>query len=213
MANEFEIRDRTRHVRARDFDKADRVGDLIIAAKSFEVFDLFKLAFGTIPFESVNIPEQDSISKSGAPLIEATKFGTYHFCPVQLKENESDAGFTLQNSFISIQGRKRIVETELIGQDGNVKEEIGMDDYEITIRGVIINKEERFPEKDMENFVKWWKLRKSLIMVNAVADLFLDPADKIVIYDINWPDMRGIDYAQAYEFRAKSDKPFNLIIE
>lgn len=215
MARDYNIRQRTYDYRASDFDKANRVGGVVQSARAFEVFDVLQLAFGYngLPFPNVEaMSTPKDVSATGAPLRKRTSQGTWHFCPVIFKENETDDGIILPNSFVSITARKRVVKTAMTGHDGTVKEHIGIEDYNITIRGVILDKDNAFPEEGIEMIAGWWKQNKAIYMVNALTDYYLGDDDRIVIEGHNMPGMQGKSHAQAYEYRCISDRNYELTI-
>lgn len=131
------------------------------------------------------------------------------FMPVKI------GGLLLPNEpTILITAQKNIVETALAGsaRRGTVKELISVEDYQITIRGIALTEE-------MEK-----KLQYPEDMVKKINDLFNNPVSleiecaltnllgiyRVVIKSVAFPEMVGVQHAQAYELQCVSDEDFDL---
>lgn len=183
----------------------------------------FKPQFDTVPY-----PKQLS-SKNGTPYYGTDAFGREYFMPVKftytldtvLPDGTVTTGpvqkYDLPWPIISISSRKKIVETELTERRGTVKELINIQDYEITIRGFLINGiESDYPEDDVDKLREMHEQLSSISMSCALTDLFLlrndrSGSDKVVIRELDFPELPGVQNIQPYVMRLVSDEEFNLI--
>lgn len=179
----------------------------------FDISSLFEIAFNyrAIPYPAgsltIGFNYADKYSSLGSALEGKTEFGTPYFLPVKL------GGIELPYPLISIQARKRIIETPLVGRRGTVKELINIEDYVISIKGIAIEKDSRFPEFSIQQLKDLYEKNTSLALQCALTDIFLQMDDSIVIRSLDLPDMKGVEHAQAYAMSLVSDSAFDLIIK
>lgn len=142
-------------------------------------------------------------------------YGTSHllgrnlFFSLVLKHNGVPYPFP-NEPLISLTLVKTIVETPTVGKyrKGTVKEYINTEDYQITIRGVCINKEKAFYP------VAQVALLNRMFAINEALDVFANPflalfgIEKMVLKDIHFDEMMGKPYLQSYTITAVSDQPF-----
>lgn len=133
--------------------------------------------------------------------------GKAYFMPIRL------GGVLLPNEpTIVITGRKNILETPLVGstRKGTVKELISVEDYDITIRGVAINLKSNlvYPEDEVKRLHDLFNRNEALEIECALTNLF--GIYRVVIKQVAFPEMRGLQHAQAYEFQCVSDEDFIL---
>lgn len=131
------------------------------------------------------------------------------FMPVQIGE------LLLPNEpTVFISGRKEIVKTRLAGskRKGSVKELIGVDDYVITIRGIAIthNSTTVYPEATVKGIIDLYNQNASLEIRSAITNLL--GIYRVVIESIDFPEMIGVQHAQAYQLKCVSDEEFVLEI-
>lgn len=132
------------------------------------------------------------------------------FMPVRI------GGVLLPNEpTIYLTKRKRIVETTLVGsvRRGTVKELITSDDWEITIRGIAVNSQSTlfYPEDAVASINELDRREEALEVECALLSLL--GVFRVVIHQVTFPEMVGIQHAQAYELRCISDEDFILEIE
>lgn len=111
---------------------------------------------------------------------------------------------------ISLTQSKLIVKTPIDGNDGTFKELYSNGDYQITIRGVIVNHDdpENYPEDLVRQLRTVLEVKKHVKITNALTTLF--NVTHVAIEDVAWPDVVGQIGAQYYEIRCSSDKEFAL---
>jgi hypothetical protein len=116
---------------------------------------------------------------------------------------------------VAISGRKRIVETTVVGstKKGSVKELIGTEDYQLTIRGIAITPKDfyAYPEDQVRELKKLYERNTSLEITSALTSLL--GIYRVVITSIEFPEMIGIQHAQAYQITCISDEDFILEID
>jgi hypothetical protein len=132
------------------------------------------------------------------------------FMPIRL------GGVLLPNEpTIRITGQKTIVETALAGSTrrGTVKELISVDDYQVLIRGIAINYSSKliYPEDQVKALHDLYLKNESLLIECALTNLL--GIYRLVIKSVDFPEMVGVQHAQAYEFTCISDEDFDLEIQ
>lgn len=115
---------------------------------------------------------------------------------------------------IELRGGKNIIETQLNRGDRvqNVLEEINLNNYEIRIRGVILNEEEfdLYPEADVRRLREICEKPGSVSITNGILNLF--NINQVAIRDFDFFEVMGYAGAQAYELVLLSDTDFELEI-
>jgi hypothetical protein len=175
-------------------------------AASFDIKKIFRESWGYQPpvFDVVLQPEQ---STTQANYFAKGLFGRPYFMPVQLGAVE------LPNPVIRITNRKTIVETALVGRPGTVKELIGQEDYKINIKGIIIMENNNYPEDEIKKIHKLYQEDKALTINSALTNILLGEDSTVVITDLSWPEMAGVQNVKTYEMNLISDIPFDLILK
>ncbi|WP_312399487.1 DUF6046 domain-containing protein [Chryseobacterium sp.] len=103
---------------------------------------------------------------------------------------------------------KKIVETDVMGRDGSVEELISMDDWQLTIRGLIINYESTdYPEEQVKELQKVCELKTSLLEVCGTFLTMLD-IKYFSIHRLVLNPSLGYSNIQSFEIEAKSKIPF-----
>jgi hypothetical protein len=106
---------------------------------------------------------------------------------------------------------KNLVITEMTNYEGTVKESMGMNDWDITIRGVIIGENENsYPIAEIQNLRKISETRESVEVISEYLNLF--DVFYIAIRSIRFPVFEGAPHIQPYEIQALSDKIVELVV-
>lgn len=119
-------------------------------------------------------------------------------------------GITLDTMLITVAQQKRIVITEIQGRDGSVKEYIGMGDYQVTINGMIIGDNGRYPSQEVAALKEICKAPVSLQVVSRYLqnlDIF-----NLVVQDFTFDQAPGGYSQQLFSILCLSDAPVELII-
>jgi hypothetical protein len=212
-----------------------------MAEITFSLADIFERTFGykTSAFEPEFSEVQGNRSPGrkeqgalGSPYYSTDAFGKEYYMPVTIKypdsgkasqQNGSDGvgsgvlkKWDLPYPVISLSSRKNIVETTLTERRGTVKELINIEDYEITIRGFIIAKENEFPESEVTTLRNIYEQNVALSIQSPLTDIFLlrpdrSGNDQVVIKELKFHEVSGVKNVRPYELRMVSDEPFNLV--
>ncbi len=107
---------------------------------------------------------------------------------------------------------KQIVKTKIQGVNGSVKEYISQDDYEITLRGALVDESgQRYPEEQVLQLVEYAEVPESVrIYSRFLNDNF--NIQYLAIESVNFPQVEGTENVQLFEIKAVSDDPIELTI-
>lgn len=111
---------------------------------------------------------------------------------------------------ITVSQSKRIIITDIQGRDGSVKEYIGMDDYQVTINGILTGGNGRYPIEDVSILKEICKAPISLQVISRHLqnlDIF-----NIVIKDFVFDQEPGGYSQQVFSLFCLSDIPVELLI-
>lgn len=148
-------------------------------------------------------------SELGATLRKKDASGRWYFMPVVIEHKGKE--YELPIAAVRITGKKKIVETDMVGRKGSVKELISIEDYEITVSGVIMDKD--FPEAGIAQLNELYNINESVGLKCALTDIFMEEDDKVVIKSIDFSEMKGTEHAQLYSMSLVTDRNFELIID
>ena len=152
-------------------------------------------------------------SQQGVSIRTNNENGVEIFMPVWLSKLDREAmQYLLPNTMMSITSKKNIVTTTLVNRDGTVKEEISMGDWEINIRGVLVGREDFYPDGEKQILVDWYKEKATFNIQNARTAICLSENEKVVITELRFPEIRGYENTQPYELKLLSDVEFSLFI-
>ncbi|AYD48200.1 DUF6046 domain-containing protein [Arachidicoccus soli] len=98
----------------------------------------------------------------------------------------------LYYSVVRVTGRKQIIKTPVNARQGTVKEGYNIDDYNITIRGFLIDKKNYgFPELQIIALRRLFELNQAVALDNAMTNLFTDTVDNMAIESLDFPEVEG----------------------
>lgn len=145
-----------------------------------------------VPYE----PDPQATSMLGTPI----------FMPLEID------GYQLPNEpLISVTGSKYVVKTVVQGIKGTVKEEISTGDYNINIKGVIVNEQsDEFPSDEVRQIRALFEKPGALPVKSAFLSLF--GIDRIVLLQPTFHGVEGHQSQQSYQIMAISDRPLELIM-
>jgi hypothetical protein len=185
----------------------------------FKIDDIFKKAFGyEVPkgkFTLPTAPERKEVSDLGQAYYESDDLGREHFLPVKLNN------YLVPFAVVGINAKKTIVSTSMPERGGSVHEIISVDDYAINIKGILINDDNVFPEKEITAIHKLFEVNNSIELRSALTDIFLRGGNKdserlndllhqVVIKTVNYPAVAGVEHAKPFEITCESDMIFTL---
>jgi hypothetical protein len=207
-----------------------------MATNKYNIQDLFKLIWNyeRLPYAMILDPTEELTAALGRPsfMIPHTTFKTRSdlgepfyaknalgievFMPITLEDKTSRKSLQLENTIISVRQKKTIVETSLVNRQGTVKEIISMDDWEIDIKGIIVSPDKvyynAYPDGAVKDLKDMYKLGNALDIHNALTAICLQDGELVVIKELNFPEMRGVENAQGFELKCVSDLKFDLIV-
>ncbi|WP_295714161.1 DUF6046 domain-containing protein [Mucilaginibacter sp.] len=137
--------------------------------------------------------------------------------PIYEQINLSLPGGALDYTFpdwplFDITGQDIIIKTIMMKKKGSVKEFISEDDYNIRIRGILINYEtQEYPEKQLQDLMQVIKSKEPLLIKSQVFNLL----DIYSIYIVrhSFPSVEGYQNIQPFELECISDVPAILEIK
>lgn len=132
-------------------------------------------------------------------------YGTWIAMPVKLGDME------LPNEpLVSITLAKLIVETSIDGNDGTFKENYSNGDYQVSIRGIVIDEDDPdgYPEDIMRQLREVIERRTHVPITCDLTTLF--NITHLAIRGVEFPVKEGSLGAQPYIITASSDREFKL---
>lgn len=183
----------------------------------FNLGDIFYKAFGYEPnvtdADSIKLEQRKEISSLGQQYRAKDLDGTEYFLPVTIND------VLIPFAVLGMTWKKTIVSTAMPERGGSVKELISIDDYEFTLKGILVDKNNDFPDDQVMNLHNLFLKGESLVMRSVLSDIVLkgmgdDPdGHKVVIKEIKWPEVSGIEHAKPFEMQLESDMIFDLEIK
>lgn len=171
-----------------------------------------------IPFGNVAVIDTAKKMVNGAPVVKHSAIGTpvfdyikvlsgsyYDFDGNLVKVKEYDFPFEL---VVEIGQPSLIEETEIKGRKGGtIKEQMGMSDWYITIRGFIINYETSdYPTDAVNAFRELISHPTELEIESPFLNMF--DINELVIFDRNIPQIEGSLSYQPFTLLCKSNEPY-----
>lgn len=178
-----------------------------------DAYKVYKTYFANKPYTIQNGNEKaelvlyDSIESNnirtenifGTPFFRKNTYGKEIFLPVTFKtivtteeEKKVVSELEIECCTIRVTGKKTIVSTPISERVGTVHEQYNIEDYQFTIKGVLISKDRSFPDEDVLKLVNLFETRETVELHNALSDFFLGYATKkVVIESLEMPDTEG----------------------
>lgn len=191
-----------------------------MAEISLSIAELFGRAFGYVPnnFEKdmevywaapdrARPARLETNERGTSPYYDTDEQGREYYMPVTL------GGVKLSYPVLSYSSTKKIIETELTERRGSAKQLVNIGDWDIMIKGIIINKDNEYPEQQVRELMELHERKESLVIGSVITDLLLirgDSQDRVVIKRLSFPEVRGVRNARAYEMELVSDQEFDL---
>jgi len=113
---------------------------------------------------------------------------------------------------VSVSGKKETIVTKVTGLKKPVVEEIAMDSYSVSIKGVFINEDnDDYPFRDVRRLSWMLEKRGSIPVVNKLLSLF--DINYLVVTEFKCDAVEGQQSMQWYTIEAISDDPVNLLLK
>jgi len=124
------------------------------------------------------------------------------------------------STFVSVRGKNKVVETELVGRVGAVKELISAQDDEVTIAGlIVVEAQEGLSEEDMlAQLHQEMRAMKDLSQLGTTFDVsqaYLNEACgiyQLVVKELTFPTNNEYSNAQAFTITCTQDRPVELML-
>lgn len=166
-------------------------------------------AYGTAIYDTIWIQKPEPKTYVFSPVTK-----TYQQAPSIYGSNfelNGKEGFKIDGCIIDVTQNRNIVTTEIMGQNGSVKEFINNGDASITIRGyVATNTPDLYPESDVRVLSSYCNAECALPVVSRYLNSIFQ-IDNIVITGSHFFQQEGMRNIQYFEINALSD--VNYLIE
>lgn len=185
---------------------------------------LYQEAFGIKAYspDALKVQGSKGGDYSGLQVISEVRdqtsvMGTPIFMPCALSwtlENGSTRRIQLPNEpMVSINGSKNIIKSAIDSQEGTFKELYSLNDYSITIRGLIVPEDgsDDYPEVLIRQLKEIFIAKTAIKIECKLTTIF--GITQLVIEAIDIPDGEGFQAVQPFTFAAISDKTFNIEIK
>lgn len=117
----------------------------------------------------------------------------------------------LPYSVVKISSSKTIVSTPLSERRGTVKEYFSAEDYQISIKGFVIDEDRIWPEKELIVLKQLDDLDTAIQLDNALTNIFLDKDTRVVISKLDLPEVEGgRKHVRPFSMTLMSDSIFTL---
>jgi hypothetical protein len=120
--------------------------------------------------------------------------------------------FEINTVLIDVTQQKQIIKTNIQGVAGTVKEYISKGDYQLTIRGALVDQNgQRYPEEQVQQLKEYLEVETALEVASRFLDDIFD-IQNIVIESFAFPQLEGTQNVQLFEVSAVSDDPIELTV-
>lgn len=129
-----------------------------------------------------------------------------------LKNNEDLTAFAINTVLVDVSQSKQIIKTNIQGLSGTVKEYISKGDYQIKIRGILVDESsERYPQEQVIQLREYLDAETTIGVAGRFLNDLFDITD-IVVEGYNFPQAEGAQNYQLFEINAVSDNPIELTV-
>lgn len=194
---------------------------------SYNIEQLFKNVFGSTPYKvpELSAPVSDAgyqingqskaISQISGSTLVTDYNGVEIWLPVWFRNLPAGIGengaLFLPYTVVKISGKKTIIKTPLTERRGTVKEQYNIDDYSISIKGFLIDQARQWPEKELRDIKALFETQQAVSLDNALTNVFLDRNDRVVIENLDIPEVEGGRNAvRPFAMQLESDAVFTL---
>jgi hypothetical protein len=168
--------------------------------------------YGGKKFVFEEVIEASLYSNLGTPILMHVTFGKASWSEFVNGEKvtKSFEGITLAAATVVDFSQAKIIEkTHIASKNGSVKEYIGLDDWSIRIRGIIVNEDaDAMPEQAIKELKKLKDCPVALPILNTMCD-WLD-IKNVVIEDVEFTALEGSNNMQPFTITCSSDEVFEL---
>lgn len=180
----------------------------------FDLNTMFAQQFGYSP-QKIEVPKESVRKKS-----QTGKYGSYYekdlmgrdvFMPMTL------GGLFLPYVWFNISSTKKFVNTDLTESRTTVREYIALSGYKMSVKGLVIGHDGRFPESAVEDLKTLWERNEALEIKCVLSDIFLltpenGGQDRVVMTNFNLAENPGVEHVRGFTFDLETDQEFELEI-
>ncbi len=169
------------------------------------------------PSESGNPYQIDAFTKRQSTLQGTPVYGNKDligrevFLPVTIEAGGKNYEFPY--SVLAMRRKKNIVSTPMVERGGSVKELINMEDWQIGMKGFLIDPMNQFPDDQLYLLNELFLRNEPVRLKCALSDLFLEGNDYVVITDLDIPDKSKVIGVRDFSFSMESDTILTLEVE
>lgn len=115
-----------------------------------------------------------------------------------------------QTVLMLVEQQKNIVTTQIAGRDGTIKEYIGLDDYRITVQGIITGSNNVYPEDAVTSFIDILNAPVPIAVTSNYLTYF--GITNVVVADYAFPQVEGVNSYQPFTLTLLSDNTSDFVI-
>lgn len=159
--------------------------------------------YGSQISQSAVVEKELYFSMLGTPVVIDLKFESVTYKDFNKNITYRTPDVTFETVLCTVSQAKKIIKTEIQGRDGTVKEYIGMDDYQVTINGIIVGENRVHPKNKV---LQLKSVLDAPVSIPVVSE-FLNNLGifNIVINDYSLPQEAGGYSKQDFSINALSD--------
>lgn len=163
------------------------------------------------PYQVKPLVKRESTRK-GSPIYGGQDLiGREVFLPVTIEGGGKNYDFPY--SVLAMRRKKFMVSTPMVERGGSVKELIGLDDWQISMKGFLIDPLNQFPDDQLYELNELFKRKEPVRLKCALSDIFLEENDFVVITDFDLPDKSKIIGVRDFVFAMESDSILTLEVD
>lgn len=173
--------------------------------------DVYSTYFGGEYVVPKPLQERRSHTYLGTPIYETIE-GRDVLLPVTLWV-DSTYNITIPIATVKLSNKKTVIRTSLTERVGTVKELYNYGDWQITIKGVLVNRWGNMPEEQIMLLRRIYEMQRPVELRNAYTDFFLSDSKRIALLSLELPDMEGKTIRhRSFVLTAESDYISDLYI-
>lgn len=142
-----------------------------------------------------------------------SSLGTAIFSDLQFRSIvDIGAHVPVDTVLMDVKQAKNIVRTTVNGRDGQIKQYLGEDDFEISVKGVICGPNGQYPFDKVKNLVNFFRYNQSLGIVSKYLNEMFD-INEVVVKEYFFEQPEGSQFYQKFEATFWSEKPVEILIQ
>lgn len=139
-----------------------------------------------------NSIKKEDYTTLGIPIRKISDTGVEVYLSVELTDGLTNGNtLTIDCATIRATTKNTIIKTALSERQGTVKRQFNTGDYVFTIKGVLIGKDRKLPDKDISKLIYMAKNQSQIYLNNAYAELFISGENRICIESLEFPEQEG----------------------